>query len=86
MHITIITFSGLVLLALMLYIGDPHWLQPPDHGLPLRSAMACDDPDQWRSRRSSCGRPLGTEIALGSAVFGMPAAAMVLFMLLSAES
>lgn len=32
------------------------------------------------------GQPLGSEIAIGSAVFGVPMAAMVLFMVLSAES
>ena len=32
------------------------------------------------------GQPLGSEIAIGSAVFGVPMAALVLFMVLSAES
>lgn len=32
------------------------------------------------------GQPLGSEIEIGSAVFGVPMAAMVLFMVLSAES
>ncbi len=85
MHITIITFSGLVLLALMLYIGDPIGFSRQTMAYRF-AALWLAIPDQWRSRRSSCGRPLGTEIALGSAVFGVPAAAMVLFMLLSAES
>jgi hypothetical protein len=32
------------------------------------------------------GQPLGTELAVGSAVFGIPVAALVLFMVLTTET
>jgi len=86
MHTTIIIVFGLVLLALMLYIGE--------HIGFSRHTLAYAFAALWLALTLingavgvvHAGQPLGTEIAIGSAVFGVPVAAMVLFMVLSAEA
>jgi uncharacterized membrane protein HdeD (DUF308 family) len=86
MHTAIIIFFGLVLLALMLYIGERIGFS--------RQTMAYSFAALWLALTVINGavgvvharQPLGSEIAIGSAVFGVPLAAMVLFMVLSAES
>ncbi len=86
MHTTIIIFFGLVLLALMLYIGE--------HIGFSRYTLAYAFAALWLALTLingavgvvHAGQPLGSAIAMGSAVFGVPVAAMVLFMLLSADS
>jgi hypothetical protein len=86
MHTAIIIFFGLVLLALMLYIGERIGFS--------RQTMAYSFAALWLALTVINGavgvvhakQPLGSEIAIGSAVFGVPMAAMVLFMVLSAES
>ncbi|GGK23629.1 hypothetical protein SAMN04490189_2178 [Pseudomonas koreensis] len=86
MHTAIIIFFGLVLLALMLYIGERIGFS--------RQTMAYSFAALWLALTVingavgvvHAGQPLGSEIAVGSAVFGVPMAAMVLFMVLSAES
>jgi hypothetical protein len=86
MHTAIIIFFGLVLLALMLYIGERIGFS--------RQTMAYGFAALWLALTVingavgvvHAGQPLGSEIAIGSAVFGVPMAALVLFMVLSAES
>ena len=86
MHTAIIIFFGLVLLALMLYIGERIGFS--------RQTMAYGFAVLWLALTLingvvgvvHAGQSVGAEIALGSAVFGVPMAAMVLFMVLSAES
>ncbi len=86
MHTTIIIVFGLVLLALMLYIGERIGFS--------RQTMAYSFAALWLALTVingavgvvHAGHSVGSEIAIGSAVFGVPAAAMVLFMVLSAEA
>jgi hypothetical protein len=86
MHTAIIIFFGLVLLALMLYIGERIGFS--------RQTMAYGFAALWLALTVingavgvvHAGQSVGSEIAIGSAVFGVPMAAMVLFMVLSAES
>jgi len=86
MHTAIIIFFGLILLALMLYIGERIGFS--------RQTMAYGFAALWLALTVingavgvvHAGQPLGSEIAIGSAVFGVPIAAMVLFMVLSAET
>jgi hypothetical protein len=86
MHTAIIIFFGLVLLALMLYIGERIGFS--------RQTMAYSFAALWLALTVingavgvvHAGQPLGSELVVGSAVFGVPMAAMVLFMVLSAES
>jgi hypothetical protein len=84
MHTAIIIFFGLVLLALMLYIGERIGFS--------RQTLAYSFAALWLLTVINgavgvvhAGQPLGSEIAVGSAVFGVPMAAMVLFMVLSAD-
>lgn len=86
MHTAIIIFFGLVLLALMLYIGERVGFS--------RQTMAYGFAALWLALTVingavgvvHAGQSPGSEIAIGSAVFGVPMAAMVLFMVLSAGS
>ena len=86
MHTAIIIFFGLILLALMLYIGERIGFS--------RQTMAYGFAALWLALTVingavgvvHAGQSVGSEIAIGSAVFGVPMAAMVLFMVLSAES
>lgn len=86
MHTAIMIFFGLVLLALMLYIGERIGFS--------RQTMTYGFAALWLALTLINGavgvvhasQSVGSEIAVGSAVFGVPMAAMVLFMVLSAES
>jgi len=86
MHTAIIIFFGLILLALMLYIGERIGFS--------RQTMAFGFAALWLALTVingavgvvHAGQSVGSEIAIGSAVFGVPMAAMVLFMVLSAEA
>ncbi|MCF4995468.1 hypothetical protein GIW70_12595 [Pseudomonas syringae] len=86
MHTTIITTFGLILLALMLYIGERIGFS--------RQAMGYGFVGLWLALTLingavgivHAGQSWGREIAVGSVVFGVPVAALVLFMVLSAES
>jgi fructose-1,6-bisphosphatase/sedoheptulose 1,7-bisphosphatase-like protein len=86
MHTAIIIFFGLVLLALMLYIGERIGFS--------RQTMAYGFAALWLALTVingavgvvRAGQSVASELAIGSAVFGVPVAAMVLFMVLSAES
>ncbi|MNG24856.1 hypothetical protein D3C84_1096280 [compost metagenome] len=86
MHTTIIITFGLILLALMLYIGEKI-------GFP-RQVLAYSFIVLWLALTLingavgmvHAGQPLGTELVVGSAVFGIPVAALVLFMVLSTEA
>jgi len=86
MHTAIIIFFGLVLLALMLYIGERIGFS--------RQTMAYGFAALWLALTVingavgvvHAGQSVGSELVIGSAVFGVPLAAMVLFMVLSAES
>ncbi|MHC8358962.1 hypothetical protein ACYZUA_01320 [Pseudomonas sp. LS2P72] len=86
MHTTIIITFGLVLLALMLFIGEKIGFS--------RQTLAYSFVVLWFALTLingavgmvNAGQPLSTELVVGSAVFGVPVAAMVLFMVLSAET
>lgn len=86
MHTAIIIFFGLILLALMFYIGERIGFS--------RQTLAYGFAALWLALTVingavgvvHAGQTLGSEIAIGSAVFGVPIAAMVLFMVLSAET
>ena len=86
MHTTIIITFGLILLALMLFIGEKIGFS--------RQTLAYSFVVLWLALTLingavgmvHAGQPLSTELAVGSAVFGVPVAAMVLFMVLSTET
>ncbi|MHC8384319.1 hypothetical protein [Pseudomonas sp. LB3P14] len=86
MHTTIIITFGLILLALMLFIGEKIGFS--------RQTLAYSFVVLWFALTLingavgmvNAGQPLSTELVVGSAVFGVPVAAMVLFMVLSAET
>lgn len=86
MHTTIIITFGLILLALMLFIGEKIGFS--------RQTLAYSFVVLWFALTLingavgmvNAGQPLTTELVVGSAVFGVPVAAMVLFMVLSAET
>ncbi|WP_085639448.1 MULTISPECIES: hypothetical protein [unclassified Pseudomonas] len=86
MHTTIIITFGLLLLALMLYIGERIGFS--------RQTLAYGFAALWLALTVINGavgmvhgkQTLSTELMVGSAVFGVPVAAMVLFMVLSAEA
>ncbi|MHC8336948.1 hypothetical protein [Pseudomonas sp. HLT2-19-2] len=86
MHTTIIITFGLILLALMLFIGEKIGFS--------RQTLTYSFVVLWFALTLingavgmvSAGQPFSTELVVGSAVFGVPAAAMVLFMVLSAET
>jgi len=83
MHTAIITSFGLVLLALMLFIGEKIGLG--------RQILAYSFVVLWLALTVingavgmvHAGQPLSTELAVGSVVFGVPMAALVLFTVLS---
>ncbi|ATE80253.1 MULTISPECIES: hypothetical protein [Pseudomonas] len=86
MHTTIIIFFGLVLLALMLFIGEKIGFS--------RQTLAYSFVVLWLALTLIngavgmviAGQPLSAELVVGSAVFGVPVAALVLFMVLSSET
>ena len=86
MHTTIIILFGLALLALMLYIGERIGFS--------RQTMAYSFAALWLALTVingavgvvHAGQSVGSELGIGSVVYGVPVAAMVLFMVLSAES
>ncbi|WP_433738143.1 hypothetical protein [Pseudomonas putida] len=86
MHTTIIITFGLILLALMLYIGEKIGF--------TRQTLAYSFVVLWLALTLingavgmvHAGQSLSTELAVGSAVFGVPVAAMVLFMVLTTET
>ena len=86
MHTTIIITFGLILLALMLYIGEKIGFS--------RQILAYSFIVLWLALTLingavgmvHAGQPLGTELVVGSAVFGIPVAALVLFMVLTNET
>jgi hypothetical protein len=86
MHTTIITFFGLALLALMLYIGEHIGFSRHTQAYAFAALWLALTLINGAVGVVHSGQPLGTEIAIGSAVFGVPVAAMVLFMVLSAEA
>lgn len=86
MHTTIIITFGLILLALMLFIGEKIGFS--------RQTLAYSFVVLWLALTLingavgmvHAGQPLSTELVVGSAVFGVPVAALVLFMVLSTEA
>ena len=86
MHTAIIIFFGLALLALMLFIGEKI-------GFP-RQTLAYSFVVLWLALtmptapliKVNAGQPLSTELVVGSAVFGVPVAALVLFMTMSTDA
>ncbi|WP_367373738.1 hypothetical protein [Pseudomonas lini] len=86
MHTAIIIFFGLILLALMLFIGEKI-------GFP-RQILAYSFVVLWLALTLingavgmvNAGQPLSTELVVGSAVFGVPVAALVLFMAMSTDA
>ena len=86
MHTTIIITFGLILLALMLFIGEKIGFS--------RQTLAYSFVALWLALTLingavgmvHTGQPLSTELVVGSAVFGVPVAALVLFMVLTTET
>jgi hypothetical protein len=86
MHTTIIITFGLILLALMLYIGENIGFS--------RQILAYSFIVLWLALTLingavgivHAGQPLSNELVVGSAVFGIPVAALVLFMVLTTET
>jgi len=86
MHTTIIITFGLILLALMHYIGEKIGFS--------RQLLAYSFIVLWLALTLingavgivHAGQPLGTELVVGSAVFGIPVAALVLFMVMTTET
>jgi hypothetical protein len=86
MHTTIIITFGLALLALMLFIGEKIGFS--------RQTLTYGFVVLWLALTVingaigmvNAGQSLSTELAIGTMVFSIPVAALVLFMVLSAES
>lgn len=86
MHTTIIITFGLILLALMMFIGEKIGFS--------RETLAYSFVVLWLALTLIngavgmvyAGQPLSTELVVGSAVFGVPVAALVLFMVLTTET
>lgn len=86
MHTTIIITFGLILLALMLFIGERIGFS--------RQTLTYSFVALWLALTVingaigvvNAGQPVGSELAVGSVVFGVPVAALVLFMVLSSET
>ncbi|MGF6111884.1 hypothetical protein HKK52_19190 [Pseudomonas sp. ADAK2] len=83
MHTTIIIFFGLVLLALMLYIGERVGFS--------RQTLTYSFVVLWLALTVINGavgvvtanQPLSSELVVGTVVFSVPVAALVLFMVLN---
>jgi hypothetical protein len=83
MHTTIIIFFGLVLLALMLFIGERIGFS--------RQTLTYSFVALWLALTVingaigvvTAGQPVSSELVIGSVVFGVPVAALVLFMVLN---
>ena len=86
MHTAIIIFFGLILLALMLYIGERIGFSHQTMAYGFAALWLALTVINGAVGVVHAGQSVGSEIAIGSAVFGVPIAAMVLFMVLSAES
>ncbi|MEX3774943.1 hypothetical protein [Pseudomonas sp. MYb118] len=86
MHTTIIITFGLILLALMLFIGERIGFS--------RQTLTYSFIVLWLALTMingaigvvTAGQSVTTEMVVGSVVFGIPVAALVLFMALTAES
>jgi hypothetical protein len=86
MHTSIIITFGLVLLALMLFIGDRIGFS--------RETLTYSFIVLWLALTMingaigvvTAGQSVTTELVVGSVVFGVPVAALVLFMVLSSEA
>ncbi|MHC8303667.1 hypothetical protein [Pseudomonas sp. PB3P13] len=86
MHTTIIITFGLILLALMLFIGEKigfsrHTLTYSFIILWLALTMI-----NGAIGVVTAGQSVTTELVVGSVVFGIPVAALVLFMVMSSEA
>lgn len=86
MHTTIIITFGLILLALMLFIGENigfshHTLTYSFIILWLALTMI-----NGAIGVVTAGQSVTTELVVGSVVFGIPVAALVLFMVMSSEA
>jgi hypothetical protein len=83
MHTAIIIFFGLVLLALMLFIGERIGFS--------RQTLTYSFVVLWLALTVingaigvvTAGQPVSSELVVGSVVYGIPVAALVLFMTLS---
>ncbi|KOY02309.1 hypothetical protein [Pseudomonas nunensis] len=83
MHTTIIIFFGLVLLALMLYIGERVGFS--------RQTLTYSFVVLWLALTVingavgvvTAGQSVSSEVVVGTVVFSVPVAALVLFMVLS---
>ena len=86
MHTTIIITFGLILLALMLFIGENIGFS--------REVLTYSFIILWLALAMingaigvvTAGRSVSTELVVGSVVFGIPVAALVLFMVMSSEA
>ncbi|MBV6826709.1 hypothetical protein [Pseudomonas sp. PD9R] len=86
MHTTIIITFGLILLALMLFIGEKIGFS--------RLTLTYGFVALWLALTLingaigmvNAGQPLSTELVVGTVVFSVPVAALVLFMVLTSEA
>lgn len=86
MHTTIIITFGLILLALMLFIGEKIGFS--------RQTLTYSYVVLWLALTMingavgmvTAGQSLSSELMIGTVVFSVPVAALVLFMVLSAET
>jgi hypothetical protein len=86
MHTTIIITFGLILLALMLFIGEKIGFS--------RQTLTYSFVVLWLALTMingavgmvTAGQSLSSELMIGTVVFSVPVAALVLFMVLSAET
>ena len=86
MHTAIIITFGLALLAMMLFIGEKIGFS--------RQTLSYSFVILWLALTAingaigvvSAGQSLSTELAIGTVVFSVPIAALVLFIVLSAEA
>ncbi|MBK5398232.1 hypothetical protein JFU47_16175 [Pseudomonas sp. TH39(2020)] len=86
MHTTIIITFGLILLALMLFIGEKIGFS--------RQTLTFSFVVLWLALTMinsavgmvTAGQSLSSELMIGTVVFSVPVAALVLFMVLSAET
>ena len=86
MHTTIIIFFGLTLLALMLFIGEKIGFSQQTLTYSFVVLWLALTLINGAVGMVTAGQSLSTELMIGTVVFSVPVAALVLFMVLSAET
>ncbi|KAA0994317.1 hypothetical protein FQ192_13345 [Pseudomonas sp. ANT_J12] len=83
MHTTIIIFFGLVLLALMLYIGERIGFSPQTLTYSFVVLWLALTVINGAVGVVTANQPVSSELVVGTVVFSVPVAALVLFMVLN---